>query len=367
MMRRAVAIMAVLGVWGCSPAADEPALEAEAPPAPEAAALPSWTFADAELFPASRGLSRSEDGIVLPDGTVIVTEQVNGMVAIAPDGSSMRPFGRFAELGYVHRAPDHLSAPNGVTVEPDGRHLLIADLYNGAIYRVDIATEETELLYQHPFGVNVALKDSTGAVWFTQSTENVSGPDTEPRIFETMDTYATDGVLFRIPPPGPDGALAAPEVVIDGLMFPNGLLIDEAAGTLYLTETTGHRVTSYDVDVASGAVSNRQVVVEMPTPDNVERDADGVLWIASPLGGRVVAFDPETGATQIVFRNQTEAGDAIVEELLRRVETQEPAMALVTPDAWAPMPGGLTGVIFAPDGRTVYLTGLGDALLKLER
>jgi hypothetical protein len=42
-------------------------------------------------------------------------------------------------------------------------------------------------------------------------------------------------------------------------------------------------------------------------------------------------------------------------------------MELFTPAAWAPLPGPITGVIFGPRGGPVYLTGLGNALLKLPR
>jgi sugar lactone lactonase YvrE len=287
------------------------------------------------------------------------------MVAIAPD-QSMRPFGRFAEAGYAS-TPDRPAATNGVSLEPDGAHALVADVYTGAIYRLNIETEAVERIYQHSYGVNVAVRDSTGAIWFTQSTENVPGPDTEARIFETMNSYAPDGVLFRIPPAPSGGAMPAPGVVVDGLLFANGLVVDEARGRLYLNELTANRVMSWRLDVATGAVSDRRVLIEMPTPDNIEMDADGLLWVGSPLGGRMTVVDPDTGASHAVFANRTEANDRIVAELLPRMAAKQPALELVSPDAWAPLPGGITGVVFAPDGRTVWLTGLGDALLKLER
>ncbi len=328
--------------------------------------LPSWTFEDAELFLAPHSVSRSEDGLMLADGTIVVSDQTNGMTAIAPDGS-MRPFGRFAEAGYVHAPPENPAGPNGVTLEPDGVHALVADIFTGAIYRVNLETEETARIYQHSYGVNVAIRDSSGAIWFIQSTQNVAGPDTEARIFETMDTYAVDGALFRLPPPDADGRRGTPRMVVDGLAFPNGMVIDEDSGRLYLNETTAHRVSAWRIDIARGDVSAPQVIAEIPTPDNLEMDGQGRLWVGSPIGGRMIVLDPDSGETHPVFWNKTEANDRIVAELLRLWETREPSMALVTPEAWAPMPGGVTGVIFDPDGGTVYLTGLGDALLKLDR
>jgi hypothetical protein len=34
---------------------------------------------------------------------------------------------------------------------------------------------------------------------------------------------------------------------------------------------------------------------------------------------------------------------------------------------WAPLPGLFTGLILTHEGGPIYLTGLGDALVKLER
>ena len=40
---------------------------------------------------------------------------------------------------------------------------------------------------------------------------------------------------------------------------------------------------------------------------------------------------------------------------------------LFAPDMWSPLPGGVTGVILTPGGGPVYVSGLGDALVKLDR
>jgi sugar lactone lactonase YvrE len=108
-------------------------------------------------------LSRTEDGVVLSDGRIVVVDQKNGLTIINADEST-RPFGKFAEAGYLHAPPASLAGPNGVTLEPDGANLLVADVFTGAIYRVNIATEATQKIYAHAFGVNTAVRDSTGAI-----------------------------------------------------------------------------------------------------------------------------------------------------------------------------------------------------------
>lgn len=94
------------------------------------AAPPVWEFDPAMIFPAGRSLARPEDGVTLPDGRLIVVDQEHGLRLVAPDGSS-EPFGEMAAAGYVHRPPEHAGGANGVSLEPGGLHLLVADIFRG--------------------------------------------------------------------------------------------------------------------------------------------------------------------------------------------------------------------------------------------
>ncbi len=326
---------------------------------------PVPVFEQSAPFPATRELSRPEDGVALADGRIIVADQAHGLRVIAVDQST-RPFGRFADAGYVHAPPARLAAPNGVALEPDGAHLLVADVFSGVIYRVNIATEATERVHSHAFGVNTAVSDSSGAIWFTQSTQNAPGPQSEARLFTPFNSYAADGALFRLPPPDAAGRRAAPRLILDKLSFANGIVVDEARGQLYLAETNSDQVTAYVLSVATGTLTGRRVLARVMTPDNIELDAQGRLWVASPVQNAVIAVDVANGATQTVFRAQTPEGDRIVAEWRRRGTTREPRLDLLTPDAHKPLPGLVTGVIVTADGQ-VYLSGLGDALVRLDR
>jgi sugar lactone lactonase YvrE len=86
-----------------------------------------WSFEPAMIFPADGSLMRPEDGVVLPDGRLVVADQAHGLRLVRPAGSS-RPFGRFAEAGYVHRPPEITAGANGVTLELGGTHILVADV-----------------------------------------------------------------------------------------------------------------------------------------------------------------------------------------------------------------------------------------------
>jgi sugar lactone lactonase YvrE len=327
--------------------------------------LPGWSFDESSKFPAARGLVRPEDGLALRDGRIVVADQEHGLRVIAADGST-RSFGRFAEAGYVHAPPAQTAGPNGVALEPDGVHALVADVFTGAIYRVNLETQATERIYGHTFGVNTAVSDSTGAIWFTQSTENRPGSDSVVRLFEPFNSYSADGALYRIAPPSPDGARAPARRVLAGLSFANGIVIDEARGRIYLAETLGDRIAGYRLSVASGELSERAVVAEISAPDNVELDEHGRLWVASPVQSAIYVIDPDSGATKTVFRVRTATSQRAVAEWSRRKAAREPLLDLFAPDLWAPLPGAATGVILTPGGGPVYVSGLGDALIKLD-
>lgn len=352
------AAMLGLALAACTPAT---------PASPEPAEAPTprtWTFADGEVFPAGRTLTRPESGVVLAGGTLVVVDQVNGLTAIAPDGA-IRPFGNFAAAGYTHTPPENAAGPNGVAFEPDGRHLLTADVFTGSLWRTDTQTETTTRLYQHPYGINYAHRDSTGAVWFTQSTENAP-PESDARLFGALDGPLADGALFRIAPSADGEPLPAPERVLDGLLFANGFTLDEARGKLFLAETVAGHITSYTVDLATGALTDPSLLTTITSPDNVEQAEDGSLWVASPMANQVLVIDPDTGESRVAFSAQTEAAAAQLAEFERRAAAGEPRLEVLTPDVWAPMPGLVTGVIHTPGGGPVYVSGLGDALLKIE-
>ena len=325
---------------------------------------PAWTTEQSSFFPEDRSLQRPEDGVALPDGTLLIADQVHGLVALKPDGTK-RPFGDFSAAGYVHEPPARSAGPNGVALEPDGIHLLVADIFTGAIYRVHTRNEHVERVFQHEFGANSARRDSTGALWFTQSTEN-NGPDSEARMFAAVDMNPSDGALFRLPPTSGEGSSAVAELKVSGLEFANGLAIDEARGKLYVAETMADRILGYRMDVETGELTDRRVVAELPTPDNIELDAVGRLWVASPIANALLVVDPESGEWSTAFHPPTAEHQALMAEWQRRSESGEPLLELLGPDMWSPLPGLITGLILTSEGGPVYLTGLGDTLVKLE-
>lgn len=330
----------------------------------DAATLPQWAYDSTMIFPVDRSLTRPEDGIALPDGRLIVGDQVHGLRRVELDGTSA-PFGDLVAAGYVHRPPDQSGGANGVSLEPDGTHLLVADIFHGGIYRVDLATGATERVYQHSYGINTAVRDSRGAIWFTQSAHNTPEAG-EARIWATVDIPRPEGALLRLGMQGSRLAREA-EVLLDSLYFANGMAIDEASGHLYLSEMMGGRVLRYRVDLDAGRVSERSVFVDSVAADNLELDGEGNLWAVLPLTNEVLVVNTATGARHTAFRSVTPAQQEVVQEFIRRGQSGTSRMELFTPAVWAPLPGPITGVIVSPGRGPVYLTGLGDALVRLAR
>jgi hypothetical protein len=95
--------------------------------------LPYLTYHKENLFPGNGSLLRAEDGAALEDGRIVVVDQAKGLRLIEKDGSN-RPFGNFAAVDFSLDAPENTTAPNGINLEPDGKHLLMCDVANGKIY-----------------------------------------------------------------------------------------------------------------------------------------------------------------------------------------------------------------------------------------
>lgn len=87
------------------------------------------------------------------------------------------------------------------------------------------------------------------------------------------------------------------EIVDDGIELSNGLAFSPDSRTLYYTDSSARRIYAYDVDAATGRLSNRRVFVQVPgnegLPDGLTVDADGYVWSAQWYGGQVVRYDPD--------------------------------------------------------------------------
>jgi sugar lactone lactonase YvrE len=86
-----------------------------------------------------------------------------------------------------------------------------------------------------------------------------------------------------------------------GMTNSNGLAFSPDNATMYHADTTSHRISRYDFDVATGAVSNgrelRQFSMDKASgyggrPDGAAIDSAGNYWVAMFEGGRIVKLSP---------------------------------------------------------------------------
>jgi hypothetical protein len=128
-----------------------------------------------------------------------------------------------------------------------------------------------------------------------------------------------------------------------------------------------NRVLAFDLDISTGSLSNQTILAIMPTPDNMELNSEGQLWVASPLSNQIYSIDTENGESHIVFDAQTEIGLENMEEGIRRMEMGGGFAELLTPELTGKMPGLLTGMIIGDESQPFYVANLGSALIKVSR
>ena len=318
--------------------------------------LPYFTFQKENLFPGDGSLLRAEDGVSFQDGRIIVVDQAKGLRLIEKDGSN-RPFGNFSAVGFVHLPPEQIASPNGMVLEHDGEHILMSDVADGKIYRINVTTEEVEMIYDHPYGVNTIYRDKTGALWFSQSAESINLGE----MFQAANLPVPTGAVFRMA-----DLKSAPVKILDSLYFANGITMDKDEKHLFVAETMMDRVHKLEVDNKTGEVNYIGVVANVGTPDNLLIDKEGRLIVASPLYNQVILIDFNNHSQHIIFDGSTKDNLKSTNEWNRRSHLSMERLELLSPDLFSPLPGLITGMFFSNDGQTLYITNLGNDLLKFD-
>lgn len=105
----------------------------------------------------------------------------------------------------------------------------------------------------------------------------------------------------------------------------NGLAWSADGTTMYYIDTPTRQVDAFDFDNATGKITRRRTVIEIPAadgvPDGMTIDQAGILWIAMWGGWQVAAWNPQTGKKEASIRVPVERvtsctfGGAALDEL----------------------------------------------------
>lgn len=107
------------------------------------------------------------------------------------------------------------------------------------------------------------------------------------------------GNLYRF---GPD---RRPVRVAEHICCSNGIAWSPDDRTMYFCESFAYVIHAYDFDAVTGAIENRRTFATVDAasgsfPDGITVDADGFLWCAQPVFGRLVRYDPAGQIERII-------------------------------------------------------------------
>jgi len=233
----------------------------------------------------------------------------------------------------------------------------MSDVADGKIYRVNIATEKVEMIYDHPYGVNTIYRDRTGAIWFSQSAESTNLGE----MFLAANIPVPTGAVFRMA-----DLKSAPVKIMDSIYFSNGITMDKEEKHLFVSETMMDRVHKLEVDTKTGEANYIGVAANVGSPDNILIDQEGRLIVASPIYNQVIAVDFKNHSQHVIFDGSTKDNLKMTNEWNRRSHLGMERLELLSPDLISPLPGLLTGMFFSKDGQTLYIANLGKDLVKLD-
>jgi len=177
--------------------------------------------------------------------------------------------------GSAESIVDVPACPSGLGWLPDGT-LLVVSMEDRRLLRFDGAQleEHADLSPWATFHCNDMVVDAHGRAYVGNFGWDLHGGGAP-----------APATMVRVDPDG----TATP--VADDLMFPNGTVITDDGRTLIVGESFGARLTAFDVDATTGALSNRRVWAQLDggvVPDGTCLDAEGAVWLASPLTNECV-------------------------------------------------------------------------------
>ncbi len=297
-----------------------------------------------DLRTVSTGHGYPEGPCLGPDGTLYVVELAGGVVARVIDG----------RREVLARSE---GAPNGAVVAPDGTVFFCNNGGNwgpnastgfvagrgGAVPRIERlgpdggVTTVIDAIDGRPLRApNDLVRDADGGIWFTDPAW--AERDDEGRAAASASPPGGVGYVRE------DGTGA--RLALDGLVFPNGIVLTLDGGAVIVGETGTGRLLRAQIRGA-GELGEPEVFAELGAdafPDGMCFDSEGRLLVAGTGSGAVfvVAPDgsllevlemPDPDVTNVCFGGEDGRTVYVTEASLGRVS------AMSWPVAGAPLPG----------------------------
>jgi sugar lactone lactonase YvrE len=211
----------------------------------------------------SHGLETLLGGLVFPeaprwrDGRLVFADMhANEIVAMRPDGAreTIASFNKpVSGLGWLPDGQLLVVSMNDRQLLSQGRDLMFAN--------------HADLSHFTQFPINDMVVDKQGRAYVGNF-----GFD-----FPKGKIESTSVALV-----GPDGKVSE---AAGGLLFPNGMVLAADGRSIVIAETLAARLTAFDIE-DNGLLSGRRTWAQLPehtTPDGICLDAEGAIWVASPL------------------------------------------------------------------------------------
>ena len=249
-----------------------------------------------DLEAIGHGIERPEQVLVARDGAVYASDKASAVA---------RVLCRTGCTGWGRRAASRTGS-----LSRGAGHFLIANFGLGALQDLDPSTGAIRVLVRDRIGdrslqwINYVLVDSSGALWVSVCSSN-------PDLRHTIAHGTPDGYIFRMDRPD-----SLPEVVADGVNFPNCMALDRDEEYLYVVRTLKADVVRFAATGAPGSVprnssarrwagavmtntastptaliADRAVTRRWGMADGCAFDAEGNLWVTLARANRIVGGD----------------------------------------------------------------------------